>query len=313
MTTAPSPPPLDAVHAALADADVRRRIESIVRRRVPADDVNDVVHQVVCDALASDLAPEDPAEVPRWLFGVTRHKVADHHRASRRRATEALDPAQVAGRPTPLEARSLLREVIADAARDARGAETMRWIAREAEGERLDELAREVALPAATVRQRVSRLRRWLQKRWLREALLIAATSAGLFAAYRAATRPPVAIVADPLNDRAAAASAALEGRWRIVSVEPDAALDPARRALVDAEAMVTVVDIAGPVARFASPTRHADRRLEVGPVEDGHFELRVIDAGGHVERATASFDAAGHLVVSGHEGDWKGRVVLAR
>jgi DNA-directed RNA polymerase specialized sigma24 family protein len=314
MTTSPSRPAPHAVRAALADAEVRRRIEGIVRRRVQADDVNDVVHQVMCDALASDLAPPDPAEVPRWLFGVTRHKVADHHRTTRRRALEPLDPARVAGRAAPLEARSLLREVIADAAKDPRGAETMTWLAREAEGERLDELAREASLPAATVRQRVSRMRRWLQKRWLREALLVAAASAALLVAYRTATPPIVApIVADPLDNAAAAASAALQGRWRVESVEPDGTLDPARRALVDADAMTTVVDIEGSRVRFSSATRHSERRLETGPVEGGRFEVRVVDGGGRVQRATATLDAGGHLVVVGTDGDWKGRVVLAR
>jgi DNA-directed RNA polymerase specialized sigma24 family protein len=313
-TSTPSPSPLEAVRAALADAEVRRRIEGIVRRRVPADDVNDVVHQVMCDALASELAPEDPAEIPRWLFGVTRHKVADHHRTTRRRAAEPLDPARLAGPSAPLEARSLLREVIADAARDPRGAETMGWLAREAQGERLDELAREVSLPPATVRQRVSRLRRWLQKRWLREALLVAAASLVLGLAYRSATRHVITpIVADPLDDSAAAAGAALQGRWHVQSVEPDAALDPARRALVDADALLTAVDIEGGHVRFASPTRHGERRLEVGAVENGHFELRVVDGAGHVQRATATLDAADRLVVVGTEGDWQGRVVLAR
>jgi DNA-directed RNA polymerase specialized sigma24 family protein len=313
-TSAPTPSPPAAVRAALADAEVRRRLEGIVRRRVRPDDVNDVVHQVVCDALASELAPEDPADIPRWLFGVTRNKVADHHRTSRRRAVEPLDPSRVAGRGAPLEARSLLREVIADAARDPRGAETMAWLAREAEGERLDELAREVSLPPATVRQRVSRMRRWLQKRWLREALLVAAAALTLGVAYRSATRPIIApIVADPLDDRAAAAGAALQGRWHVESVEPDAALDPARRALVDADALITSIDIAGDHLRLASPTRHAERRLEVGPVENGHFEVRVVDGGGHVQRATGTLDRAGRLIVVGTDGDWKGRVVLTR
>jgi DNA-directed RNA polymerase specialized sigma24 family protein len=63
-----------AVRAALADAEVRRRIEGIVKRRVQPGDVEDVVQQVVCDALGSDLVPDDPADVPRWLFGITRHK-----------------------------------------------------------------------------------------------------------------------------------------------------------------------------------------------------------------------------------------------
>jgi DNA-directed RNA polymerase specialized sigma24 family protein len=318
MTSAPSSfypsrPSPDAVRAALADAQVRRRIEGIVRRRVQPGDVNDVVHQVVCDALESDLAPRDPADVPRWLFGITRHKVADHHRASRRRATDPLDPGRVPGRAAPLEARSLLREVVADAARDPRTAQTMGWLAREAEGERLDEMAREVSLPPATVRQRVSRLRRWLQKRWLREALLVAAAGA-VVVLLRGSLRPAVTpIVADPLDNPAAAASAALQGRWRVQSVEPDAALDPARRALVDADAMTTTVDIEGDRVRFSSATRRGERRLEVGRIEGRHFELRVVDGSGRVQLATGTLDGADRLVVVGVDGDWTGRVVLGR
>jgi DNA-directed RNA polymerase specialized sigma24 family protein len=305
----------DAVHAALADAHVRRRIEEIVRRRVRPDAVNDVVNQVACDALASGLAPTDPAEVPRWLFGITRHKVADQHRATRRRM-EPLDPACVAAPPTPLEARSLLRRVLADATQDARGAETMRWIAREAEGERLDEMAREASLPPATLRQRVSRLRRWLRRRWMREALLVATAGLVLLLIYprlrlpRHATTP---ILADPTGAPAATVSAAVQGRWHVQSVEPDAALDSARRVLVDADALTTAVDVDGERLRLVSATRRAERRIELGPMEDGHFEVRVADGGGHVQRAIAAFDRSGRLVVTSHEGEWKGRVVLAR
>ena len=190
----------------------------------------------------------------------------------------------------------------------------MGWLAREAEGERLDELARQASLPPATVRQRVSRLRRWLQKRWLREALLVAAASTVLFVVYGSATRPgPTPIVADPGDNPAAEAGAALQGRWRVESVEPDATLDPARRALVDAEALTTAVDVDGGEVRFSSATRHGERRLEVGPVEHGAFEVRVVDGGGRVQRATARLDARGRLVVVGTVGDWRGRVVLAR
>jgi DNA-directed RNA polymerase specialized sigma24 family protein len=304
----------DAVHAALADAHVRRRIEEIVRRRVRPDAVNDVVNQVACDALASALAPTDPAEVPRWLFGITRHKVADQHRSTQRRGTESLDPACAAAPPTPLEARSLLRRVLADATQDARGAETMRWIAREAEGERLDEMAREASLPPATVRQRVSRLRRWLRQRWLHEALVIATAGLVVLLIYlgvpRHVTTP---IVADSMGATAAAVSAAVQGRWYVQSVEPDAALDSARRALVDAEALTTAVDVDGDRLRLASATRRAERRIEFGPMEDGHFEVRVADGGGHVQRGIAAFDRSGRLVVTSGEGEWKGRVVLAR
>jgi DNA-directed RNA polymerase specialized sigma24 family protein len=321
MTTVPfpsfpsRPSTSDAVRAALADAQVRGRIEGIVRRRVPPDDVDDVVHQVLCEALESELAPDDPASVPRWLFGITRHKVADHHRRARRRAMDPLDPARLPGRAAPLEARSLLREVVADAARDPRTAQTMGWLAREAEGERLDEMAREVALPPATVRQRVSRLRRWLRKRWLREALLVAAAGAVVLFVYGRARRDLVVtpIVADPLDDAAAAASAALQGRWHVQSVEPDAALDPARRALVDADAPTTAVDVEGDLVRFTSATGHGERHLVVGRLEGRRFELSVEDRGGHVQHAAAELDGADRLVVVGTEGDWKGRVVLRR
>jgi DNA-directed RNA polymerase specialized sigma24 family protein len=303
-----------AVRAALADAEVRRRIEGIVKRRVQPGDVEDVVQQVVCDALGSDLVPDDPADVPRWLFGITRHKVADHHRAARRREREPLDPAEVPGRPAPLEARSLLRGVMADATRAPRGAETMEWLARESQGERLDELAREVSLPPATVRQRVSRMRRWLQKRWLREALLVAAASALVMLVYGQTRRQPVItpIVADPLDSTAAAASAALQGRWRVRSVEPDAGLEPARRALVDAEALTTVVDVDGGVLHLVSATRRGERRLEVGAVENGEFEVRIVD-GDVVQRAVATLDRTGRLTLVSRDGAWRGRVVLMR
>jgi DNA-directed RNA polymerase specialized sigma24 family protein len=314
MTTAPSrPSPADAVHAALSDAGVRARIEEIVRRRVQADAVTDVVGQVACEALASPLAPADPDEVPRWLFGITRHKVADHHRASFRRLDAGVDVEQLPGAGAALEARSLLRRVLEDASRDARAAETMRWIVREAAGERLDEMAREVALPPATVRQRVSRLRRWLRKRWLREIALVAAAALGIGVAWRLAPHHvTVPIVADPLHDSAATASAALQGRWHVVRVEPDAALDAGRRALVDAEAMTTVVDVEGARLHLASATRSADRVLDVGTVQDGRFTVRVADGGG-TQTATATLDDAGHLVVTSREGAWRGLVVLGR
>jgi DNA-directed RNA polymerase specialized sigma24 family protein len=315
MTTAIAPASrLDAVRSALTDPVVRQGIQSLVGRRVPAQEVGDVVQAVVCDALAAE-DPPPPGDVPRWLFGIARHKVADHHRQARRRPVEALDAALVGGRAAPIEARSLLREMMADTVRDPRSAQTLGWIAREAAGERLDEMAREAALPAATVRQRVSRLRRWLRKRWRGEALLVlAAALAAVAVALRGAPAPSVPIAADPMGDAAAAAGAALQGRWHVVAVEPDASLDAARRALVDAEALATVVEIDGSGVRFTSASRSGERVLHAGPVTGGRFELTVTDAAGHAQRATASFDVKGRLVVvASGEGAWRGRAILER
>jgi DNA-directed RNA polymerase specialized sigma24 family protein len=308
------PSALESVRIALADDGIRRRIEEIVRRRVGAQEVGDVVQSVVHAALSAPEAPPD-ADVPRWLFGIARHKVADHHRSARRSHGVGVDPALVAAPAAPLEARSLLRRVIGDAARDPRHAQTMGWIAREAQGEQLEEMAREAALPAATVRQRVSRLRRWLQRRWREEALLVAVAAVAMLAF--ALRRGPVAvvepIVPDPMGDSRAAASASLQGHWRVVRVDADASLDAARRALLAADAASTVVDVDGPRVRFASPSRRGERRLETGPVVDGRFEVRVVDGGGRVQRATAHFDDHGRLVVVSTDGDWRGSTVLER
>jgi DNA-directed RNA polymerase specialized sigma24 family protein len=317
MTTAIAPslsPHLEAVRSALADPAVRQSIQSLVGRRVPAQEVGDVVQAIVCDALAAD-DPPPPGDVPRWLFGIARHKVADHHRQRSRRPLEVLDAALVEGRGAPLEARSLLRGLVADAARDPRSVQTLGWIAREAAGERLDELAREASLPPATVRQRVSRLRRWLRKRWRTEALLVlaAAITAVAVALHRPARSSIVPIAADPMGDPAAAAGAALQGRWRVVTIDPDGSLDAARRALVEADARTTVVEVRGDLLVFTSAYHHGERRLEAGAVTGGRFEVKVTDASGRVQRATGSFDERGRLVVGSPDGDWRGRAVLER
>jgi hypothetical protein len=161
----------------------------------------------------------------------------------------------------------------------------------------------------------VSRLRRWLRKRWRREALLVlaAALAAVAVAVQRPASTSTVPIAADPMGDAAAAAGAALQGRWRVVAVDPDGSLDGARRALVEADAGTTLIEIQGSRLRFTSAYHHGERGLEAGPVVDGRFEVRIVDAGGHVQRATATFDARGRLVVSSPGGDWGGRAVLER
>ncbi|WP_434047873.1 RNA polymerase sigma factor [Sorangium cellulosum] len=169
MTTehrTPSPNPL-------ADPGTRRALEAFVRRRVPGGEVDDVVQTVLCDALASPARPADPAELRRWLLGIARHKVADHHRRASRETAAELPDLPVG--PPPVEARELARwaEEQAAANRDAR--QTLSWMAREGEGEKLESIAADEQVPAARVRQRVSRMRRWMRERWLAELAAVAA------------------------------------------------------------------------------------------------------------------------------------------
>ena len=165
--------PTPAVTRLLADPSTRKAIEDFVRRRVPGPDVDDVVQTVLCDALAAEGRPEGADELRRWLIGIARHKVADFHRRGARKLVSELP--DLAAPPQPIEARELARwaEEQAASTRDAK--QTLAWMAREGEGEKLETIAAEEQVPAARVRQRVSRMRRWMKERWLAELAAVAA------------------------------------------------------------------------------------------------------------------------------------------
>jgi RNA polymerase sigma factor (sigma-70 family) len=156
----------------LGDPALRKSLTEFVRRRVPSSDADDVVQIVLLDALGAAGRPDDPRELLRWLYGIARHKVADYHRRAHREPPSEL-PDIEAG-PEPIEARELVRwaEEQVGGARDAK--ETLRWMAREGEGEKLESIAAEEQVPAARVRQRVSRMRRWMKERWLAELAAVA-------------------------------------------------------------------------------------------------------------------------------------------
>lgn len=158
---------------ALADPGLRRALEEFVRRRVRDTEVDDVVQTVLCDALAAPGRPGEPEELRRWLFGIARHKVADlHRRSSREVAAELPD---LAVEPPPVEERELARWAERQAASSHEAKQTLAWMAREGEGEKLESIAAEEQVPAARVRQRVSRMRRWMKERWLAELAAVAA------------------------------------------------------------------------------------------------------------------------------------------
>ncbi|WP_438030081.1 RNA polymerase sigma factor [Sorangium sp. So ce233] len=169
MTTEHRPPAPNP----LADPGTRRALEAFVRRRVPGGEVDDVVQTVLCDALASPARPAEPAELRRWLLGIARHKVADHHRRASRETAAELPDLPVG--PPPVEARELARWAEEQAAANRDAQQTLSWMAREGEGEKLESIAADEQVPAARVRQRVSRMRRWMRERWLAELAAVAA------------------------------------------------------------------------------------------------------------------------------------------
>jgi DNA-directed RNA polymerase specialized sigma24 family protein len=182
MSTAmPFEPP--ASTRVLAEPAMRRLLEDFVRRRVPASDVDDIVQTVLMEALSSASRPHEESELRPWLLGIARHKVVDHHRRSSRETATDLPDLPVG--PPPVEARSLAlwAEEQAGASQDAQS--TLEWMAREGEGEKLEAIAEEEKVPAARIRQRVSRMRRWMKERWLAELAAAAALVVVAFLAWR--------------------------------------------------------------------------------------------------------------------------------
>jgi DNA-directed RNA polymerase specialized sigma24 family protein len=157
----------------LASPGLRLMVEKMVRRKVPAIEVDDLVQTVFVEALASDSRPDDDATLRRWLAGLTRNKVADFHRqGSRAKHVELSD--QLADEAPPLEARDLAAwaDKQTDNADDKR---TLEWMAREGSGDKLAHIAADEKLPPTQVRQRVSRLRRMMKQRWAAELAAVAA------------------------------------------------------------------------------------------------------------------------------------------
>lgn len=156
----------------LADPALRRALVDFVRRRLPIADVDDVVQTVLCDALAARERPSDAGELRRWVLGIARHKVIDCHRRAHREPP--IEMPEVEASPPPIEACELVRWAEKQAASQADAQKTLAWMAREGEGEKLEAIAAEEQVPAARVRQRVSRMRRWMKERWVAELAAVA-------------------------------------------------------------------------------------------------------------------------------------------
>ncbi len=175
-------------HRFLGAPETRRFLQDYVRKRVGESDVDDVVQTVLVEALGSRSMPDEETEVRKWLTGVARHKIADLHRRRGREQPAELPDIETA--PPPIEERELTRwaEKQADSSADAQ--KTLQWMAREGEGDKLEHIADEEQVPAARVRQRVSRMRRFMKERWLAELAAVAAVALVALLVWRAVRDP---------------------------------------------------------------------------------------------------------------------------
>jgi DNA-directed RNA polymerase specialized sigma24 family protein len=157
----------------LGSPEIRRLVEQFVRRRVPAGEVDDIVQTVLCDALASDAIPSDDDQLRRWLMGITRHKVADFHRGGAR-AGRHEELGEAPAESAPLEARAMARWAEKQTEGDAEAERTLDWMAREGGGEKLAHIAADAKVSPELVRQRVSRMRRFMRDKWAAELAAVA-------------------------------------------------------------------------------------------------------------------------------------------
>src|SRR3954466_11482363 len=153
----------------VADPILRREVEAAVRRRVRGDEAEDVVQATLADVLSAHTVPEEPEEFRRFVFGVARNKVFDHFRRQKRQ-TPGLEDSETRAPEPPLSARDILRWAEGELLDSE--AQTLEWMLREGDGEKLEPIARDARLPATRVRKRVSRLRKFLRDRWAAELML---------------------------------------------------------------------------------------------------------------------------------------------
>ncbi len=301
MTTMPSP---NFVREAIAAPSLRRSVAAMVRRRVPAGDVEDLAQSILCDALAAPGLPSDPEELRRFVAGIARHKVADFHRRTRRHEVSDVD--DLASEPSPVEARALLARIVSSVADSVRGRETLEWLVREHDGEQLRTIAADAGLPAPAVRQRVSRLRRVLRAQWAHAlALLLVTGTLGAIAEHE--RRQGSAISADPAGDPIAQAALVAQGVWHIEEVSASDATGASLEAkVVDIRNRGRRVALMGPVGSITRTITAATAK------PDGSIAIELRDDSGNVQHATAKL-AGDHMLLTLLDGRVRGTARLVR
>lgn len=227
-------PGVDALRAELRAPELRSAIERYVRRRVPPTEVDDVVQTVLCHAWAA--APGTAyTELRRWVLGIARHKVADLYRDAAASARVTQRVAEVAPRfhDGGVGAEEWARWAEAHVGGDAAAARTLRWMARESEGEKLSHIAEDEQVPAEVVRQRVSRLRRRMRRWYAAELAALVVVAGAIWWSVQREPPPVASLVAEEPNATAVEAQR-IAAAWRERGYTSELMADPPGRAWTD-------------------------------------------------------------------------------
>ena len=223
------------LRARLFDPALNARLSHFVRARVPKSDAEDIVQATLAEALDSPGAPEDDEDLARWVFGICRHKIADWFRRTRREVPVDLsaDEEALPAASLPAGAIDLAHWARRELPKGEQNEQTLEWMLREGDGEKLEAIAAEANVPAPAVRQRVSRLRRYFRKKWAAQVAAVAALLLVAIAVYFAlkkretiAPRPDPSFEPSP-NPPAPVAPPQAPSSLPAMSAEPDAAPAP--------------------------------------------------------------------------------------
>jgi DNA-directed RNA polymerase specialized sigma24 family protein len=169
--------------AELGDPGVRATLVSLVRRKVPEREVEDIVQDTIADALASSARPSEQRSLRNWLGGIARNKVVDFHRRASREDLGAV-PEKVEPSPEPHESWDLKEWAEKRLPAGPNAEKALGWMLEEADGEKLERIAERENLPPEAVRQRVTRLRRHLRDTWAAEIAVLLAAGVLAFAFF---------------------------------------------------------------------------------------------------------------------------------
>lgn len=200
-----------------------QRTAKYLRRRVPPGLVADLTQSTALEALehrSNDVGPG-------FIVGIARHEAADaYRRRQRERRRDDVLRSSPSSAPPVAEATAQLGEVLAFVAERPSLGAPLRWIVEEFAGSSFEEIARREGIEPATVRKRVSRLRRLLTLAFA--ATLLALTTVSAMRAPSQFTQPTPSTEAAP---------ASLDGSWIVVDVHSD---DPRAFALRGARIVVS-------------------------------------------------------------------------
>lgn len=292
--------------AHLAAPSARRVLTRYIAARIAARDVEDLVQATLCAALASGRAPDDEHELERWLLGIARFKIADAYRASSRTSAEEMSDFAAPAAP-PTEAINLARWAERQLPPGDAAERTLGWMMREAEGDKLEAIAADEDLPAERVRQRVSRLRRWMRERWMAE--LAAAAALGLLTAVlvHGLVHHEIIIAPDVITEPAGDEVGLLR-TWKLTSFEPAQPLSAPHAALLEQLRSSLVIAFDGQKARASALNGTFERRYAATIASDSTLLLTL----GAAPPMTLHYRWEGEaLVITVPSGAWAGVATL--